>query len=88
MLQLVTDKAFPFIKTINDPTQPYSRYRKDAIFIINNSALLDEAVMSIDEIYQDIKLQQDAGQQFQDTQGDLYEYLISEISSAGKNGQI
>jgi type I restriction enzyme M protein len=87
MLQLVTDKAFPFIKTINDPTQPYSRYMKDAIFIINNSALLDEAVMSIDEIYQDIKVQQDAGQQFQDTQGDLYEYLISEISSAGKNGQ-
>ena len=31
MLQLVTDKAFPFIKTINDPTQPYSRYMKDAI---------------------------------------------------------
>ena len=87
MLQIVTDKAFPFIKTINDPTQPYSRYMKDAIFIINNSALLDEAVKSIDEIYQDIKLQQDAGQQFQDTQGDLYEYLISEISSAGKNGQ-
>jgi type I restriction enzyme M protein len=87
MLQLVTDKAFPFIKTINDPTQPYSRYMKDAVFIINNSALLDEAVMSINEIYQDIKTQQDAGQQFQDTQGDLYEYLISEISSAGKNGQ-
>jgi type I restriction enzyme M protein len=87
MLDTVSKKAFPFIKNLNDPTQPYTRYMKDAIFIINNSALLDEAVKSIEEIYTDIKTQQDAGQQFQDTQGDLYEYLISEISSAGKNGQ-
>lgn len=87
MLQLVSEKAFPFIKTINDPSQPFSRYMKDAIFIINNSALLDEAVKAIDEIYDEIKIQQDAGQQFQDTQGDVYEYLINEIGSAGKNGQ-
>lgn len=87
MLQLVSEKAFPFIKTINDPSQPYTRYMKDAIFIINNSALLDEAVKAIDEIYDEIKAQQDAGQQFQDTQGDVYEYLINEIGSAGKNGQ-
>ncbi len=87
MLKLVTEKAFPFIKTINDTSQPYTRYMKDAIFIINNSALLDEAVKAIDEIYNEIKTQQDAGQQFQDTQGDVYEYLINEIGSAGKNGQ-
>jgi len=87
MLGLVSEKAFPFIKKINDPSQPYTRYMKDAIFIINNSALLDEAVKAIDEIYEDIKTQQGAGQQFQDTQGDVYEYLINEIGSAGKNGQ-
>ncbi len=87
MLKLVSQKAFPFIKTINDPSQPYTRYMKDAIFIINNSALLDEAIKAINEIYEDIKIQQDAGQQFQDTQGDVYEYLINEIGSAGKNGQ-
>lgn len=87
MLDLVSKKAFLFIKNLNDPSQPYTRSMKDAIFIINNSALLDEAVKSIDEIYEDIKVQQNAGQQFQDTQGDLYEYLISELSTAGKNGQ-
>lgn len=87
MMDLVSKKAFPFIKNLNDPLQPYTKSMKDAIFIINNSALLDEAVKAIDEIYEDIKVQQDAGQQFQDTQGDLYEYLISEISTAGKNGQ-
>ena len=87
MLELVSKKAFPFIKNLNDPSQPYTRHMENAIFIINNSALLDEAVKAIDEIFEDIKVQQDAGQQFQDTQGDVYEYLINEISSSGKNGQ-
>jgi type I restriction enzyme M protein len=87
MLKLVTEKAFPFIKKINDPSQPYSRYMTNAVFLINSSALLDEAVKAIDEIYAYIKIQQDAGQQFQDTQGDVYEYLINEIGTGGKNGQ-
>ena len=88
MLELVSKKAFPFIKNLNDPSQPYTRHMENAIFIINNSALLDEAVKAIDEIFEDIKVQQDAGQQFQDTQGDVYEYLINEISSSGKNGRV
>ncbi|WP_339881098.1 class I SAM-dependent DNA methyltransferase [uncultured Algoriphagus sp.] len=87
MLEIVSNKAFPFIKNLNDPSQPYSRYMENAMFIINNSALLDEAVKSIDELFADIKKQQDEGQQFQDTQGDLYEYLIDEMGSGGKNGQ-
>jgi type I restriction enzyme M protein len=87
MLKLVSTEVFPFIKTINAAEEPYTRYMKDAVFIINNAALLDEAVKAIDEIYSDIQKQQKAGQQFQDTQGDVYEYLINEISSAGKNGQ-
>jgi type I restriction enzyme M protein len=87
MLQTVAQRAFPFIKNLNDPSQPYSRYMQDAMFIINNSALLDEAVKAVDELFNDIKKQQDAGQQFQDTQGDIYEYLIDEMGSGGKNGQ-
>ncbi|WP_428740765.1 type I restriction-modification system subunit M [Tenacibaculum sp.] len=87
MLDIVTNKAFEFIKNLNDPSQPYSRYMENATFIINNSALLNEAVKSIDELLEDIKQQQDEGQQFQDTQGDLYEYLIDEMGSGGKNGQ-
>ncbi|MFT2010952.1 type I restriction-modification system subunit M [Pontibacter sp. 13R65] len=88
MLEIVSQKAFPFIKNLNDPTQPYSRHMKDAVFMINNSALLDEAVKAIDEIFEDINRQRDdKGQQFQDTQGDVYEYLINAIGSSGKNGQ-
>jgi type I restriction enzyme M protein len=87
MLEVVSQKAFPFIKSLNDPTQPYSRHMQNAVFIINNPALLDEAVKAIDDIFESIKKQQDEGQQFQDTQGDVYEYLINEIGSSGKNGQ-
>ncbi|WP_338839664.1 class I SAM-dependent DNA methyltransferase [Flavobacterium ginsenosidimutans] len=87
MLEIVSTKAFPFIKTLNDPSQPYTRYMENAVFIINNSALLEEAVVVINEIFDEIRIQQESGQQFQDTQGDVYEYLINEIGSAGKNGQ-
>lgn len=87
MLKVVSEDAFPFIKNLNDPSQPYTRYMHNAIFIINNSALLDEAVKSIDDIYEVIKKQQEEGQQFQDTLGDVYEYLINQIASSGKNGQ-
>lgn len=86
-LKIVTEKAFPFIKQINDPAQPYSRYMSNAVFLINNAALLDEAIKAINEIYADIQKQQQEGQQFQDTQGDVYEYLLSEMSTAGMNGQ-
>jgi type I restriction enzyme M protein len=87
MLRVVSEEVFPFIKNLNDSSQPYTRYMYNAIFIINNSALLDEAVKTIDEIYDVIKQQQEEGQQFQDTLGDVYEYLINEIASSGKNGQ-
>lgn len=87
MLEVVSTKAFPLIKSLNDPLQPYSKHMQNAVFIINNPALLKDAVTAINEIYDEIKQQQDDGQQFQDTQGDVYEYLISEIASSGKNGQ-
>lgn len=87
MLRKVSRKVFQFIKKINSKNEPFSRHMKDAQFSIKNASLLDEAVKAIDEIYEDIKKQQDEGQQFQDTQGDVYEYLLNEISQAGKNGQ-
>ena len=50
--------------------------------------LLLAEVGIIDDIYTEIERErQENGQTFQDTQGDLYERLLSEISTAGKNGQ-
>lgn len=43
---------------------------------------------AIDEIFEMMKRDsQEKGQAFQDIQGDVYEFLLSEIATAGKNGQ-
>lgn len=88
MLAHVQQKVFPFIKTMNGGDSLFTRYMADAVFLVPKESLLVEAVGIIDAIYEEIERQrQDEGQTFHDTQGDLYEYLLSEISSAGKNGQ-
>lgn len=88
MLEHVRDKVFPFIKRLGGENQSFARYMQDAVFIIPKPSLLVEAVGIIDEIYGEIERERkESGQTFHDTQGDLYEYLLAEISTAGKNGQ-
>ena len=88
MLQHVQNKVFPFLKDLNSTESHFTRHMKNAVFIIPKPALLVEAVKTIDEIF--AVMEQDSeqrGQAFQDIQGDVYEMLLSEIASAGKNGQ-
>lgn len=88
MLSHVQTKVFPFLKELNGETSPFTKHMKNAVFIIPKPLLLAEAVKTIDEIF--VEMEKDAdekGQAFQDIQGDVYEYLLSEIASAGKNGQ-
>jgi type I restriction enzyme M protein len=87
MLDLVTAKAFPFIKELNPEEFPFSKYMKDAVCMIPKPSLLDEAVKIIDGIYDEIEKQRTGGQLFHDTLGDVYEFLLNEISVSGKNGQ-
>jgi type I restriction enzyme M protein len=88
MLDHVRDNVFPFIRSLKSGGEVFSQYMQDAVFIIPKASLLVEAVGIIDEIYTELERErQEAGQNFQDVQGDLYEYLLSEIASAGKNGQ-
>lgn len=87
MLAHVRDKVFPFIKSLREEVQPFARHMRDAVFILPKASLLVEAVGLIDEIHAEIERECQAGQAFHDTQGDLYEYLLSEIATAGKNGQ-
>ncbi len=88
MLDLVRDFVFPFIKTLGGADQPFAKYMGDAVFIIPKPSLLVEAVGIIDGIYAEIEHDRVAnGNAFHDVQGDLYEYLLAEIASAGKNGQ-
>jgi len=87
MLVHVRDVVFPFIKNIQNGNQNYSRHMQDAVFIIPKASLLVEATGIMDAIYEEIERDQQGGQSFQDTQGDLYEYLLAEIATSGKNGQ-
>jgi type I restriction enzyme M protein len=87
MLKHIQNEVFPFLKTIDKEESPFAKHMGNAVFIISKPSLLVEAVNIIDEIFEEIAKQDSAGQGFQDTQGDLYEYLLSEITSAGKLGQ-
>lgn len=88
MLQHVQSKVFPFLKDMNGTESNFTHHMKNAVFIIAKPALLVEAVKTIDEIFEIMdKDSQEKGQAFQDIQGDVYEMLLSEIASAGKNGQ-
>ena len=88
MLTHVQSKVFPFLKDINGQASNFSRHMKSAVFIIPKPSLLYEAVKTIDEIFDEIEKDSlEKGQAFQDIQGDVYEHLLSEIATAGKNGQ-
>ncbi|MDJ0845175.1 type I restriction-modification system subunit M [Crocosphaera sp.] len=79
MLYMVRDVAFPFIKALGGKAgeTAYTRHMKDAVFLINNPALLSNVVAQIEKIPMEDR----------DTKGDLYEYMLSKIASAGQNGQ-
>ena len=87
MLSHIQTRVFPFIKQINGKNSTFAEYMADAVFIIPKPTLLIEAVNIIDALYTEIEKEMQAGQTFHDTQGDIYEFLLSEISSSGKNGQ-
>jgi type I restriction enzyme M protein len=88
MLNHVQLKVFPFLKMLNGDESPFTHHMKNAFLIIPKPALLVEAISTIEEIFAEIeKDANEGGQAFQDIQGDVYEMLLSEIASAGKNGQ-
>lgn len=88
MLVHVKENVFPFIKNMNDEASSFTKYMRDAVFIIKKPSLLVEAVKKVDEIFIEIaKDAEDDKQSFQDIQGDVYEMLLKEIAQAGKNGQ-
>ena len=79
MLSTVRDWVFPFIKTLHDDT-PFARSMRGATFGINNPRTLQKAVSGIDSLMNDFA-------DDMDDLGDLYEYMLSKLSTAGQNGQ-
>ncbi len=80
MLVHVRDTVFPFIKNVHDGEKTlFSEHMKDAAFLIPKASLLKEAVAVLDDL--------NITGQSQDIQGDIYEYLLSQLKTAGRNGQ-
>lgn len=101
MYEIMSKKVFPFIKQLDDKNDTkdkkdrinkendkkkvkksaFTKYMNDAIFMIPTPQMLEKIVTNIDTL--PIK----EGSTTDDTKGDLYEYLLSKVASAGTNGQ-
>ncbi|MBM0236556.1 SAM-dependent DNA methyltransferase [Micromonospora sp. ATA32] len=77
MFEIVDQRVFPFLRTLGGDGSTYSHHMKDARFTIPNPALLARVVDMLDHIPMEDR----------DTKGDLYEYMLSKIATAGHNGQ-
>ena len=78
MFELYRDEVFPFMKDLGGTSEStYSRFMKDAVFSVPTASLLERVVTMIGEIPMEDR----------DTKGDLYEYMLGKIASAGQNGQ-
>lgn len=78
MYNKMVQEIFPFIKGLGGKEDSaFSTYMKDAIFQINKPSTLQRVVSAIDGIPMEDR----------DTQGDVYEYLLSKLSTSGTNGQ-
>jgi type I restriction enzyme M protein len=84
MFATVKDEVFPFIKTLGsnggtaeEGDSTYSHHMKDAIFMMPTPRVLANVVDQLDGI----------DMVDSDTKGDLYEYMLGKIASAGQNGQ-
>ena len=77
MMTVVDEHVFPFLRTLGEEGSSYGRHMKDARLGFSNPALLAKAVEMLDKIPMEDR----------DTKGDLYEYMLGKIATAGQNGQ-
>ncbi len=78
MYNLMSTKIFPFIKNMKtDKDSSFSRYMEKAMFMVPSALVLEKVVTKLDSI----------PMKDRDTKGDIYEYLLSKLSTAGRNGQ-
>ena len=82
MFETVRDQVFPFIKSLgqtgdSDEGSTYTHHMKDALFMMPTARVLANVVDQLDDI----------DMADRDTKGDLYEYMLGKIATAGQNGQ-
>src|SRR5215472_16629140 len=77
MFTVVGEHVFPFLRTLGGDDSTYAHHMKDARFTIPTPALLARVVDLIEHVPMEER----------DTKGDIYEYMLGKIASAGQNGQ-
>ena len=77
MYKKVKDEVFPHFKDLAGEGTLFAEFMKDAQLMIQKPSLLVKAVNMISELPLDSA----------DVKGDLYEYLLSKLTTAGINGQ-
>jgi type I restriction enzyme M protein len=77
MFAVVDERVFPFLRTLGGEGSAFSQHMKDARLGIPTPALLAKAVEKLDDVRMDDR----------DTKGDVYEYMLGKIATAGQNGQ-
>ena len=77
MFDVVGQHVFPFLRTLGGDGSTYAHHMKDARFTIPTPALLSKVVDLLENVPMEDR----------DTKGDLYEYMLGKIASAGQNGQ-
>lgn len=77
MFEVVSEHAFPFLRNLGGDDSTYARHMKDARFTIPTPGLLAKVVDMIDKVPMEDR----------DTKGDIYEYMLAQIATAGQNGQ-
>lgn len=79
MYTTITEAVFPFVKEMGSEGSAFEEHMRDARFTLppEKAGLLSRVVDMIDQIEMDDR----------DTKGDLYEYMLSKLSTSGQNGQ-
>ena len=81
--EIIRDKGMEFLKNLSgDNNSAYAKYMKNAIYKVPSARVLKNTMDIMEEIFSDENFVKD-----RDAKGDLYEYLLSKLSTSGTNGQ-
>lgn len=78
MFNTIRNDAFAFIKNLSEgKSSAYSRFMRDAVFLIQNPRTLTRIVDGVDALDMNNR----------DAMGDVYEYILGKMAASGNNGQ-
>ena len=77
MFRLVGDQVFPFLRELGGEESAYATHMRDVRFTIPTAGLLTKVVELLDAVPMEDR----------DTKGDIYEYMLGKLATAGTNGQ-